>query len=344
MSRQFPTKPFYIHARSYPDRVAFPHGIGQILSIRPRTGAVEELWYALPDPRGGYLVINLADHARNGERVRLCISSSNVRTAVGFEHRVAVGAAVDPTDRLQLLAIEEGDEPWPWAVIRTTAATLDFDPAWGCLNLLLGRTDELIFFHRSGDDDSRWNLVEEDGMLERTAIEYDLARAVTDLNVQPEYYSEKVIRNDTDTSQTGSEVFSWTSSRSWSFTNSTETSAASVMEEKFTVTGEIKQIVTVSAEGTYSVTDTNTTSRSDGTEAVNSVSVSEQLDFAVPPHKRYKYRMKVMKGRVTVPYTMTLIYLSKIAGMAPRIFHIPGVFVGVNVIDSSIEMSDVTPL
>jgi hypothetical protein len=354
MDQQFPTKPFYIHARNFPNHVLYPkrttvegspRGTIVFLYLRPLTGALEELWYAEADSRGGYLLINLAGLDQVGAPpVRWCIGTNYSGTYEGIPAVTAVVAPFDPLDSSQVLKIEGGDEQAPFVVIQSVYSMISyFDPPWGYLNVYGGDPNRwMIFYHRSGDADSRWNLVTEDGTLQISGIEYDLANAVINTNLPPEYYTVATESNGTDSDYTYSAAFTWTSSMSWTLTNSTETSAGEVMEKKFGLSGDISEIIAVSLEGTATTSSTTTVTKADGTETVASASGTEQISMVIPPHRTFKYTLKVLKGEVSVPYTMRLIYTSTLPQMPPRTLTIKGRYLGMNVLNTGGDVTDVT--
>jgi hypothetical protein len=351
MSKEFPTKPFYITSRKdFSNWVLEPNPgkLPQSLRLRHRTGTLEQLWSALPDNRDGYYIVNLAEDNASDQQIQNCLaatSSAGVE-GLGATARELVLAPLDTSDALQLFLVEQSDDPAPWVVVRTFRSDVcleGFNANWGCLNVYGGDPNRrVIIYRRSGDDDSRWNLVEEDGELTMSSIWYDQEKAVADLSVQPQYFSEKTVRNDSDTPLPGKDTISWQNSKSRTLTMSTQHSTGWTFSQNFGIKGGVKDTFEVSEDSTFTTSTSDTETKTDGTTTTETVQSSTEFNYSVPGHKVYRYRMKVSRGKVTVPYTATMNFNSTIPGIPSRKVTIKGEFKGVNVVKSELEITDIT--
>jgi hypothetical protein len=340
----FPTQPFYIQWKyGLSDYVIGSGGWDNDrkvlrLKVHHRTGDPDQLWTATPDPRGGMVLSNLGDLSdvfqsagplvltvidvdMSGPWFGLCIQEFN------------------PAEPLQLFSqIDAVPDPWiricPATLAFKHVCVLDNDPNKD----VVGWTNVI----GEGGDEALWNLIPETGTLAFKSIDYDLKQATSNLGVAPRYFEDDTIENTTDTPLTGSKQFSWQTSKSRTLTNSYSQTSASTFTQTFGIKGGIKDVVEVSESSTFSTSQSDTEAQTDGTTTTETHTEVTTINWNVPAHKTYQYAVKESAGKVSVPYTATATFKSSVAGIHPRDITIQGIFEGVNVVRTEIEVRNIT--
>jgi hypothetical protein len=269
----------------------------------------------------GPLVLTVIDVDTSGPWFGLCIQEFN------------------PAEPLQLFSHIDA-VPVPW--IRICPATLAFKHVCVLDNDpnkdVVGWTNVI----GEGGDEALWNLIPETGTLAFKSIDYDLKQATSNLGVAPRYFEDDTIENTTDTPLTGSKQFSWQTSKSRTLTNSYSQTSASTFTQTFGIKGGIKDVVEVSESSTFSTSQSDTEAQTDGTTTTETHTEVTTINWNVPAHKTYQYAVKESAGKVSVPYTATATFKSSVAGIHPRDITIQGIFEGVNVVRTEIEVRNIT--
>lgn len=345
----FPTQPFYIQSKvGLQDYVLVPgrsDGAKLPVKIEHRTGALDELWTATPDPRGGAYICNLGDLSEvfgsSAGPLCLAIDEPDRGARVYVEKLSAANAR-----QMFEVSKEFGD---PWVGVRTLS---EYEIGmWIHAYLFIQLRDrnnpdgEIVawaFNKGSGDEKVQWNLIPENGELTIKSITYDTDKAVRNLNLPPRFFAADSYENTTDTLQTASKSFSWQSSKSMSLTTSDSHTSGSAFSQTFGIKGGIKDVVELSSSTTFSSSTSDTKMQTDGKTTTETTINTTNINYSVPPHKSYLYSVKELAGQINVPYTAVGEFKSSVPGVATKTLTINGVFVGVNVYNTMIETKDVT--
>lgn len=325
----WPTKPFYIMSKINSSNWVLTEVSGA-LAMQARTGTIDQLWMATPDPRGGAILRHI-----NSD---LVISPSPSQSPGGILMLAVLSLQpFDSADPRQLFRLEDvGDN---WVAINSL---LNWEIK---INVLGGDPHGTIgMWHWDGGDNEEWKLLEEAGDVTVDSVEYDLSQAKADLGQPPTLCPAA----DEDNRQGGKEPLTGTISVERDVTTTTQhtISESDTTSHKYTQTfgikGSIAKVVEVSVSLSFEEVDSKTTSTID--QKIHSTTFKDTLatNFNVPPGKKYRYQLVVHYGKVSVPFTAHLTFQSSIPGIAPLQFTSKGIFNGVNSTQYEVACIDIT--
>jgi hypothetical protein len=318
----WPKNPFYIQSKIGLSNWALTITDQGAVVMRSLTATIDQQWSATPDPRGGAFL----KHLGTG---RVLARSS------GGPLQTVNQTGSDPN---QLWRVEDLGSSW----VGINSLT-DWEQKINVYGSDVHGTIGTWHWDR-GADNEEWRLIEETGTVTVDSIVYDTSKAVADLSRPPYRCSATTVDNrrsavpDTSTYTLARSI---TTTRS--FTNSESDTTGHKYTQTFGVKGGIDKVIEVSASFSFEESDSKTLSITSQTtdSETNTDTVSTSVN--VPAGKMYRYQVVVYYGKVSVPYTAQLTFLSVVPGAAPVHFQQTGTFEGVNATETAIEVADVTP-
>jgi hypothetical protein len=329
---KFPEQPFYIMSRINSSNWVLTISGANAVCLQPLTGTIDQMWTAVTDPRGGMTL----RHIDSG-RVLACQLGWSP-----FEVRVPQGALV-------MADLNSGDATQLWKADDLGQNSVGITPFlnWNARVNVYGNNDVHgtvgIWRWSGGAPNESWLLVTEMGGVTVTNVEYDLTRVVTDLGMPPSQCAGIVI----DNLKGGTPVEStYALQRSITTTRTVTHSESDTTGHKYTQTfgakGGLDKVFEVSASASFEESDSTTLSLTDAKGCSETKADTMSTQVHVPPGKRYGYQVMVHYGKISVPYTATMVFQSATAAAAPVTWKATGVFTGVNSTQSEVAVADLT--
>lgn len=329
----WPTKPFYIMSKIglsnwVLTEISIAAGF-DALTMQARTGTIDQLWMATPDPRGGAILRHIKSD--------LVISCLPLQSWIVTNKPSLNLQPFNSADPLQLFRLEDVGDNW-------VAINGLFD--WEYKINVFGSDPHgrIGMWPWDGGDNEQWKLLEEAGDVTVNSIEYDLSQAKGDLGQPPTACKAE----DSDNTQGSTEPLTGTITLKRVITTTTQhtisesDTTSHKYSQTFGIKGGIAKVVEVTTSLSFEEADSKTTSSID--QKTHSTTDTDTLstNTNVPPGKKYRYQVVVHYGKVSVPFTAHLTFQSSIPGIAPLQFTSKGVFNGVNYTGYEIVCKDIT--
>jgi len=325
----FPTQPFYIKSKIGLSDWALTVENGAV-KTKHLEGTIDFLWSAQKDPRGG----SILKHIGTGH-----VLTCQLETFLGI--RIPTGpltvSPLDTANSCQLWRPEPLGEIW-----RGINTLLNWEMK---INVPASNTDKQIGLYSwdGGADNEEWLFIAETAKVETVSVTYQLDLAKADLLLPPKI-SSTIDEDNREGSVplTGSKSHSTSVTETVSVTNSASDTTGTTYTQTFSVSGGLDKVFEVTASASFEENRSKTVSFSEEKSKSTTETVTETVNFNVPPGKKYGYQLVVYYGKCDVPYTAQMKFQSVVPNTKPVMFTTEGVFTGVNKTKVEVVVRDLT--
>lgn len=329
----FPAKPFYIQSQIGMANWALTV-VGEQIKMSAIQGNVDFLWTARKDVRGGAVLTHIGSGL---------ILTAQVFSIPGFPPAFKIPGG-------PLLA-----KPFDASASNQLFRAEVLDGSWRGINSLLHWELKVNVYHSDpngtvglyrwdgGAPNEKWLLIEESAQVETVSIEYHKDLAKVDLSLPPKFSGMSVQDNRSGgVALTGSQAIATTVTDTRAVTNATADTTGRKYTQTFGAKGGIDKVFEVSASAGFEESSSTTISFTDQSTHATADTITQTVQYNVPPGKKYGYQLVVYSGKCEVPYTAQMRFQSVLPGSVPVPFTSTGVFTGVNQVRNEVVVSDLT--